>query len=336
MNRWKNRRRCNNITGKSNKTREALAKMFLDSLSENRMPWSKTWDAQGIPFGQHHNEISRKPYTGVNAAILWITAMKMGYDDARWCTYKQAKDKEWQVKKGSKGVPIEFWKMRDIKQNKLIDFREAEEIIRKDPNRKEDMIPSARVYTVFNAAQMDGIPELPRLERKPIRFGNKQLKNLLKNYLYNAGVTFGYHPQNCFYRPSEDKIYLPKKEAFHSELDYYHTALHECAHSTGHEKRLNRDIHNTFGTPEYVEEELRAEISGAFVLSDCGLPLPVEITDNNKAYVQNWSQRIQDDPNVLARVIKAAHDISDYIGEKGELTILKQQSEKKPELVPAL
>jgi antirestriction protein ArdC len=45
------------------------------------------------------------------------------------------------------------------------------------------------------------------------------------------------------YVPSEDKIYLPNYENFKITDDYYATRLHETGHSTGAEKRLNRDTH---------------------------------------------------------------------------------------------
>ena len=65
---------------------------------------------------------------------------------------------------------------------------------------------------------------------------------------------------------SRGQVVLPEHHQFPTRNGYYQTALHECAHSTGHPDRMNREtlkegLANGFGSPEYAREELRAEIS---------------------------------------------------------------------------
>lgn len=69
----------------------------------------------------------------------------------------------------------------------------------------------------------------------------------------------------AFYSPAEDFIMLPEAHKFKSDYSYMATFLHEAAHATGNEKRLNRELSTVFGSPEYAKEELRAEISAAFM-----------------------------------------------------------------------
>jgi hypothetical protein len=38
--------------------------------------------------------------------------MKHGYTDPRFCTFKQALEKDWHVKKGEHGHPVEFWEVK--------------------------------------------------------------------------------------------------------------------------------------------------------------------------------------------------------------------------------
>ena len=47
----------------------------------------------------------------------------------------------------------------------------------------------------------------------------------------------------AFYRPSEDKIYIPLKGMFHTGEGFYSTMLHEMAHSTG--IAFRREMPNT-------------------------------------------------------------------------------------------
>ena len=57
----------------------------------------------------------------------------------------------------------------------------------------------------------------------------------------SMGVSISYHESDqAFYRPVEDRIYLPYRQQFHSEYAYASTALHELSHATGVESRLNR------------------------------------------------------------------------------------------------
>ena len=88
-----------------------------------------------------------------------------------------------------------------------------------------------------------------------------------------------YHSQRKFgflfskHRP----IFLPEQEAFHSENDYYATALHEIAHSTGHPSRLNRDLSGKFGSKSYATEELKAEFASVFIGQEKGLIITLKI-----------------------------------------------------------
>ena len=61
------------------------------------------WDSEH--FGKPaHNMALGSSYRGLNRMRLMIAAEDKGYTDSRWCTYKQAQDKGWQVKKGEKGM----------------------------------------------------------------------------------------------------------------------------------------------------------------------------------------------------------------------------------------
>ena len=110
------------MTKKTNKAREALAELFVKSLNEKKLPWNQPWVDKVPVFGSHQNPITGTRYRGLNAVILWAVAMEKNYPDPRWCTYKQAQEKGWQVKKGSKGCHIEFWCVYDVETKKNLAF----------------------------------------------------------------------------------------------------------------------------------------------------------------------------------------------------------------------
>ena len=69
------------------------------------------------------------------------------------------------------------------------------------------------------------------------------------------------------YRSRSDEVLLPRREQFDEPVGFYQTALHELAHATEHESRLDRHLDkNRFGSARYIHEELVAEVP-AFLAS---------------------------------------------------------------------
>ena len=120
----------------------------------------------------------------------------------------------------------------------------------------------------------------------------------------------------AYYSLNKDEIHLPPLNDFLSLQDYYSTAFHETGHSTGHQSRLNRKLDNKFGTPEYAEEELRAEIASMFLGQEFGISADTNAIRNNSAYVKAWIEKLEEDPSVLFKAIADANNIMKYIVEK--------------------
>lgn len=305
---------------KLNKTRQLLADQFIESLKEDTIPWRQGWNGGSKP----QNAISHKDYHGVNLLLLSYISFKKEYADPRWCTYKQAKDNDWQVKKGEKGVPIEFWSLYDTKMKQKLSQAEADKLKKSlsVDELKERIRPLSSTYTVFNAAQIDGMPELERKEQK---LDETMLVKYRDNLLKNMNLGFIEQGWKSFYIPDKDMISLPQLQDFESEYSYMSTFLHEAAHATGHKSRLNRDMYNSFGSTEYAKEELRAEIASTFTTQDMNLPSSDNKAhlDNHKAYIQNWISILDKNPDELFAAIKEAGKISDYLIEKGEFDKFK-------------
>lgn len=297
----------------SNKCREQLAEMFLHCLEEEKLPWHAVWDTS-----PQQNAVSGKSYRGINAFTLTLAAWIRGCEDPRWCTFEQGKKAGWHLKKGSKGVPIEFWSLMHCKTHQVVDFKTAQEAIQKGEALKEDYRYYCRVYHVFNGGDFEGIPEY-RLENR-----NKpdlhQIRSHRDTLLRNMKVNFQGDGSSCYYSPQTDTITMPPEGAFHDTYGYVCSFLHEAGHATGHESRLNR----TFGTTEeeYAIEELRAEIASAMTAQQLGIPLTAqqrqEHLDSHKAYVQSWGAAIRNAPQELFKAIQDAGKITDYLIEKGE------------------
>jgi len=86
----------------------------------------------------------------------------------------------------------------------------------------------------------------------------------------NSGVTVRIGGDRAFYALGTDHVQMPPRHVFSSAEGWYSTVLHELGHATGHPSRLNRDLRNTYGSPDYAREELRAEIAQVMVCAELG------------------------------------------------------------------
>jgi antirestriction protein ArdC len=130
-----------------------------------------------------------------------------------------------------------------------------------------------------------------------------------------TGLTIMHGGAEAFYQPKLDLIRLPPKKAFRTAEGYFSVALHEGAHSTGHESRLCRDLSSRFGTEGYAAEELRAQITSAILSAEIGIPLAQsqEHIDQHSSYIGSWLKALRDDKMEIFRAAKDAEKICDYM-----------------------
>lgn len=302
------------------KKRDAMLETLLECIENNSEPWQKGWVAVkgGISSGYPYNAATGKSYSGVNALYLALLEGKNGYGDCRWVTFNQAKDLGASVRKGEKGSDVFFWSQYDISTKKLFNERTIEGL--SDIEQKEyldkNVRPILKNYTVFNAAQCDNFPKLDTAssttEQPSATPGikNEDVEKIIQNSAapvrYDGGA-------NAFYSKFSDDIHLPKIEAFTTMNNYYATALHEIAHSTGHETRLNRDLSGRFGSEKYAIEELRAELTSVFMQTDLGIDLGTAEVANHGAYLKSWLSVVKNDHSVFYKAASDATQATKYI-----------------------
>lgn len=296
------------------KVREVLAQRFTEALEMGQLPWQACWAQE-----RQHNAVTGVNYHGINAAWLSYYADDKGWHDPRWCTFNQAREQGWSVRKGEKATYVEYWAYFDTKQDKLLSWDAVHKLLRDDPDYERNLQLRCRTYAVFNGAQIDGIPEYTKSQQTDIGEIRAQRDTLIAN----MGVGYKERGIEAYYTPTEDTVVLPPEATFDDTYSYMATLLHECGHATGHESRLDRPLDGYGADPEsYANEELRAEIASAFTAQALGLQLtPAQQEAEIKrhmAYVQSWANHIKDAPEALFKAIKDAEKISDYLIEKGE------------------
>ena len=307
------------------KLQQQLAEQFLHILEEEKLDWKKEWSGLS---GRPYNPVSKTVYHGSNYFSLLLTSMAKGYQDPRWCTFAQIKEQGWTLKAGKgQSAKIEFWYPYDREQKKAISWQEFREAGGQINDRYQLF---SRAYSVYNGDMIVGIPklEVTQNEIQPVE--------LVDTISRNMGVPISYHQTDrAFYRPVEDRIYLPYRQQFDSEYAYASTALHELSHATGSEHRLNRKQGGEFGTEPYAYEELVAEISSCFLSSELPIGQTEEHLQNHKAYVQSWIQGIKEQPEALFRAVKDAEQAAVYLEYHGGLITLEEYQTYGIEVEPA-
>lgn len=283
--------------------RQELTDTLIERLRTGTAPWQKPW--VGVPETPPYNPVTGKAYRGANH--LWLSMA--GFSDPRFATYRQATAEGWQVRKGEKGLPIEYWKTHA--QRPMLD-KEGKPVLDENGKPQQQTVKLERPAgpfhaTVFNLSQMDNVPPLPdapvKFEWDPIIVAESLLKGHQANIVHDQA-------DGAFYRPGADSIHLPPVDQFPTAADYYGTALHELAHWTGHESRLNRDLTGAFGSESYAREELRAELSSYLLAAEYGIPHNVE---RHASYVESWVGALSNDKNEIFKASREADSMIDYI-----------------------
>ena len=283
---------------------ELVAEQLIRKLQEGTAPWQVPWKAGAAVSGLPLNPVTGKRYRGINA--IHLLAQSRG--DQRWMTYKQAVAAGAQVRKGERGTPIQYWKFDELQD------AGPQSTSRDDPLLAEGKVkvrlerPQVFYATVFNAEQIDGLPEQAANQHAAETW---QPDARAQAILSGSGAIINHAVQDqAFYSPTRDAIYMPAPEQFSSSGAYYAVALHELSHWTGHSERLARDLSHPFGSQEYAKEELRAEIASMLLGHELGTG---HDPSQHAAYVASWITVLRDDPMEIFRAAADAEKILGYV-----------------------
>ena len=295
--------------------RKAMVDQLLAFIESNPAAWEAGWYKVG---GAPRNGKTGKNYNGLNALWLYLLAENKGYTDPRWVTYQQAKDLKASVKAGEKSSNVFYWSWYDKKTKKPFD-EETVKDMSKDERQKyldENVRPVLKYYQVFNASQCNNFPKLDAEQQEMPADERARQNAKIESIIANSAAPVYYDGGNrAYYSPRQDSIHLPEINRFHTMQDYYATALHEIAHSTGHESRLDRKMIGAFGTSEYAKEELRAELASVFMQLDYDISVEGKHFENHAAYLQSWLKSVRDDQKEFFAAVTDAEKISQYVGE---------------------
>lgn len=321
---------------------QRFADMLIKRMEEMQKDWHKGWIGGGSMFGLPQN-ISGRTYEGSNAFLLFLHTAENGYKAPVYMTYGQLYKEGAHVLKGEKAVPVFKWgfsiKDKDGKKVTEEEFDNMTDDEKKECKRR----PFLKIYPEFNIDQTNMsevnkekydavVSQFRKTDVPTITDGmyvNKAIDRMMEKQEWVCKIQYDKEEKGAYYSPAKDIVVLPTKaqfrihpddpeECFKDGQEYYGTALHEMAHSTGHPSRLDRLKPAAFGSPEYAKEELVAELTSAMVGNTLGFDR--RISDNNVAYLQNWTSALRKEPKfivtVMADVNKASRIIIENIDKQ--------------------
>jgi len=275
---------------------EKIASQIRTQLAEGVLPWHRPWTVD--PDRQVSKPLRENavPYQGINVVILWGAAIEAGYASPFWMTYRQAQSIGAQVRKGERATHIVF--------AKTARKTETDE----SGDESQVLLHVRRVYAVFNADQIDGlpakyVPEVPDV--------NRDLRDArCEAWFERLGLDVRHGGERAYYAPGPDRIRMPPFETFESAQAFFGTLGHEHVHATGARHRLDR----TFGAPgtrEYAREELVAELGSAFLCADLGIASMPRA--DHASYIASWLELLEDEPRAVFDAATQAQQAVEFL-----------------------
>lgn len=276
---------------------QEVTNRVLEILERGVVPWKNPIRRRANGDGWPKNLSSGKRYRGINVFLLAFMAWQTGYSSDYWLTFRQAKDLGASVRKGEKSSLVTFWKIYE-----KTDEESGDEL----------KLPCLRHYNVFNVEQCEDIEISDVADIKPLEFAPiDEAEKIIAGY--RDPPLIKHEGNRAVYQPSTDTVTIAPREQFTDEESYYATLFHEAAHSTGHEKRLARqmDEPQPFGSPDYSREELVAEMAAGMLCGHAGI---TDATiEQTASYVDHWKKALRGDKRLVINAASAGQRAADWI-----------------------
>ena len=283
---------------KTKKYLEDFAGNLAQAMIKNGTNWDCIFKRNSMPV----NASTNKRYKGINFLMLNYETQQKEYSQPIFASYKQWASLNAQVKKGTTGTPIVFY--RPIMEKSKI-----------DPNKEVYAGCILNYSKVFNIDQVD----LTDANFSPAEFktGKQYSITEIDNFIKATEVEITHSDgKGCYYSPAKDLINMELKSNFKdtkesdATVHYYSTLFHELTHSTLHEKRLNRKNKFDDNKKSYAYEELIAEIGS--ILFSHEFNFTKTIRDNHAKYLNSWIQCLQNDYTFLTGATAQSQKAVDF------------------------
>lgn len=321
---------------KSSETKalERFTELMIDRMNDLQNDWKKPWfseSALAVP-----RNLSGRQYNGMNSVMLMLHCEKNNYQLPIFATFDRISglnytqqsdgtrtpsvDKDGNklplvcVNKGEKSFPVMITTFtvvdKDTKEKiKYDDYKQ----LSNEEKAQYNLYPKLNVYNVFNLSQtniQEARPELyakleeqvqgQRFEQDTEGHVLPAIDAMIKDNGWYCPIK-EVHGDDAYYSISRDEIVLPERTQFKDLESFQTNLLHEAAHSTGSENRLNRLKPSSFGSADYAAEELKAELTAAFVSANYGMVKGLK--EDSAPYLKSWLGSLHESPDFLKTIL---------------------------------
>jgi len=271
-----------------------IVKLMEEQLKNPKKRWDSAFNNLNC---RPMNAKTKNIYKGINAIM---TTFDTYFSEYKYCIY--ATKKQWASlgnvpKAGAQPLPIVFYKPR---------FEDSK------------MDPTLRIQTGcfllyskgYNFAQTEGDYTPP-----VFKTGKQYSIDAIDQFVKSTKVEIKHKEEGrCYYNQTSDFINMTSKinfkdtEEADATMHYYSVLFHELTHSTGHEKRLNRD------KTSRAFEELVAELGS--VLFGQQYNIEKTIRNNHVQYLNSWIKALKNDYTLIADAAAKAQKAVDFFAVK--------------------
>ena len=185
-----------------------ITQHIINDLEKGELTWRLPWNS-GFPvtLPLRKNDV---PYSGINTVMLWLQATKKGYRSPYWMTYRQAQEMKAQVRKGEKAATVVYF-------DTILREEKGE-----DGTVSAHAIPFMKRYAVFNAEQIEGLPDAFYVT-PDMSEGNAEMRiDEIEAFFAKTGACID-PGMEARYNPDYDRIEMPPFEYFEDARSYYAT-----------------------------------------------------------------------------------------------------------------
>lgn len=271
---------------------------------------------------------------GSNAMLTAMVASANGYSVPVWMTLNRCNELGCKVLKGTRAVPIVNYDIFYVKADtRERDPKMTDELYKLlSDEEKKQWVKKAylRCYPEFNICQTNFAELYPEqweeilkefeVAETPVAGPCELLDRMVETNGWVCPIEAAGNASDCVYSQKYDKIVVPDRSKVTDLWPYYNRLLHEMAHSTGSEGRMDRGL-DTSDLEAHAYEELVAELSSATVATLLGIEATIQ--EHNLSFLKSWTQVISCDPTVIYKAVYQSAAVSDYMCKEIGLSLQK-------------